>query len=97
MLNELDPFQITYNLAIRPALLSATKLWETAVFVNGSAITSSVMCIQTTDADELGMISNSFMYSHTSGDVLDIRIRNRTNNTNVVLECGNFTIKRMID
>ena len=90
-------YEITYNLAIRPDLLANTKLWETAVFVNGSTITSSVMCIQTTDADELGMISNSFMYMHTSGDVLDIRIRNRTNDTNVVLECGNFTIKRMID
>ena len=95
--NTSGVYEITYNLAIRPDVLATTKLWETAVFVNGSTITASVMCIQTTDADELGMISNSFMYSHTSGEVLDIRIRNRTNDTNVILECGNFTIKRMID
>ena len=91
-------YEIHYNISVQPANLAATKLWESAVFVNGiQTITSSIMCCQTTDSDELTEISNSFMYDGTAGDVFDLRIRNRTNTVNVIMKCATLTIKRLIN
>ena len=91
-------YEINYNISIQPAALASTKLWDVAVFVNGNqTITSSVICAQTTDAQELTEISNSFMWNGTLGDVFDLRIRNRTNITNVVMRCATMTIKRLLN
>ena len=91
-------YEINYNISIEPAALAATKLWESAVFVNGNqTITSSIMCCRTTDSDELTEISNSFMWNGTANDIFDLRMRNRTNTVNVIMRCSTMTIKRLIN
>ena len=91
-------YEINYNISIEPAALAATKLWETSTFINGvQTISSSVMCCQTTDAQELTEISNAFMFNLVAGDVIDLRIRNRTNTVNVIMRCATMTIKRLIN
>jgi len=91
-------YEIQYNISIEPAALASTKLWEVSVFVNGvSNISSSQMCCQTTDSDELTEISNSCMYDGNSNDIFDLRIRNRTNTVNVIMRCATMTIKRLIN
>ena len=91
-------YEINYNVSIQPAALASTKLWDVAVFVNGTqTINSSIMCCQTTDAQELTEISNSCFYDGTASDVFDLRITNRTNSTNVIMRCATMTIKRLLN
>ena len=89
-------YEITYSTSIQPDNGGDTR-FEIGVFTLGSLITNSIMGFVTNNANRDINCSNTFLFAGTIGDILDLRIRNRSDNEDVILRYAQFMIKRIID
>jgi hypothetical protein len=98
--NSLTPqrsglYEISYNLNVFSGLVQ-DKVYRFAVFVNGVAVVSaSIMDCTIETVNHLCYVGNVFLYDHTANDVLSVRVKNLTDDEDITLKNGLFSVKRI--
>jgi hypothetical protein len=77
---------------------SATFIqYEFGIFKNGVEIDGSIRRSSTTDTNEDKNVDCSTMTSYTTNDIFDVRVRNLTNTTNVLITNGTLAISKIFE